>query len=281
MSRTVRSKSLGAALRKLREAAGLDPAQAHSHLTWSRAKLDRIESGEYNIKPKDLGAALDLYGADAATRARLAQLRNEASQRGWYSGFADVWISGYAGLEDGASEVFELQTSMIPGLLQTRDYARAVITAANPDRPPEWIDKAVRARMNRKELLTRDVAPASLRCVIDEVVFRRLVGDDQVILAQISSLWEMAQRPNVTIQVLPRESGAYAAMGNSFIKLSFPLDAELTPVVFVEGLWGAVYLESPPDVDRFTRAEDEVVKDCLSPEMTVAYLATYPEARRK
>lgn len=275
MSKTVRSIRLGKILRRLREdEAGLAPSDAHTQLGWSRAKLDRIETGETIPKQADLTAALDLYGADAATRAQLDQLRTEAKKRGWYTAFADVWNTGFAALEDGASHVFEMQANMVPGLLQTSDYARAVITAANPKRPPEWIDKAVQARMNRKEILNRDTNRASLRCVIDESALRRHVGGPQVMLSQISYLWDMARRPNITVQLLPLEAGAYAAMDNSFIKLTFPPDAELSPVVFAEGLWGAVYQESPLDLARFTLAEEAVVNDCLSPEMTVSYLAT-------
>lgn len=274
MSKTVRSIRLGKTLRSLREHAGLGPAAAVTGLGWSRAKLDRIESGEYNIKPTDLEAALDLYGADAATHAHLDQLRVEAKRRGWYTAFADVWNTGYAALEDGASEVFELQTNMVPGLLQTAEYARAVITAANPKKEPQWVDRAVQARMNRKELLTRDHARASLRCVIDESALIRVVGDALVMFRQTSSLWEMAQRPNITVQILPLQAGAYGAMDNSFIKLTFPDGDELDPVVFAEGLWGSVYLESPTDLERFTLTEEAVVNDCLSPEMSVSYLAT-------
>lgn len=275
MSKTVRSIRLGKTLRRLRQDAGLDlPAEAAHQLGWSRAKLDRIEAGITIPKPADLAAALSLYGADAAAFATLDQLRTDAKKRGWYSAFADVWNTGYAALEDGASEVFELQTNLIPGLLQTAEYARAVITAANKKRSPEWIDRAVQARMNRKELLRRETNPARLRCIIDECAFRRVVGDGIVMKSQISYLWEMAQHPNVTVQILPLTVGAYAAMDNAYIRLTFPPDAELEPVVFAEGLWGAVYLESPADLARFTLAEEEAVNDCLSPEATVAYLAT-------
>jgi hypothetical protein len=274
MSKTVRSIRLGKTLRRLREEADLAPGIAHPRLDWSRSKLDRIEAGETIPKPTDLAAALTLYGADAATTAHLEQLRTEAKKRGWYTAFADVWNSGYAALEDGACDIFEMQANMVPGLLQTSEYARAVITAANPKRSPEWIDKAVQARMNRKELLNRDTGRASLRCVIDESALRRLVGGPHVMLRQISYLWDMARRPNITVQILPLEAGAYAAMDNSFIKLTFPPEAELSPVVFAEGLWGAVYQESPLDLARFTLAEEAVMNDCLSPEMTVSYLAT-------
>jgi hypothetical protein len=274
MSKTVRSIRLGKTLRRLREEADLAPGVAHPRLDWSRAKLDRIEAGETIPKPMDLAAALTLYGTDAATAASLEQLRTEAKKRGWYHAFADVWNSGYAALEDGASEIFEMQANMVPGLLQTSAYARAVITAGNPKRAPQWIDRAVQARMNRKELLTREANRASLRCVIDESALRRLVGGPQVMARQVSYLWEMTQQPNITVQILPLAAGAYAAMDNSFIRLTFPPDAELAPVVFAEGLWGAVYLESPPDLERFTVSEEAVVNDCLTPEMTVSYLAT-------
>jgi transcriptional regulator with XRE-family HTH domain len=274
MSKTVGSIRLGRTLRRLREDAGLAHDAAHTSLGWSRAKLDRIEAGETVPKLADLAEALTLYAADGPTRDHLTRLRAQAKQRGWYHAFADVWNSGYAALEDDASEIFEMQSNLVPGLLQTSDYARAVITAANPKKPPEWIDRAVQARMNRKELLTREAGRAALRCVVNESALKRLVGGPEVMLRQISYLWEMAQRPNITVQILPLAAGAYAAMDNSFIRLTFPPDVELAPVVFAEGLWGAVYLESPADVERFTVAEEAVVNDCLSPEMTVSYLAT-------
>lgn len=271
MSRTVRSLRLGKALRRLREAAGLSHQEALDRLVWSRAKVDRIESGDTIPKPPDLAAALDLYGADEVTRAALTQWRTDAKRRDWYASYADVWRGDYVGLEWEAEHVFEWQGDVIPGLLQTSDYARAVISSANPKAATEWVDRAVLARMSRKELLTRGSAPASLYCVVDEGVLRRQVGDPQIMRSQVSYLWEMSRRDNITVQVLPFASPA--ARPGSFIKLTFPPDVDMPPVVFVEGLWGAAALENPVDVARFTLAEEGVVNTSLDPEESAAFVA--------
>lgn len=273
MSVTVRSKRLGKDLRDLREAAALSPQDAIRLLGWSRAKLDRIESGATVPKLADLQEALTLYGADSAQLGALTQLRNRARQRGWWTSFGDVFTGSYVALEWDASEIFEFQIGVVPGLLQTEAYARTLITAANPKASADRIDRAVQARMARRTLVTRDETPPHLHVVLDEAVLRRHVGGAHVMHRQLSYLWEMSHRPNVTVQVVPFGAGAHAASGDSFIKLTFPGDLEHPPVAYIEGLGGEVYLETPHELDRITLAERAAVDTALGPEESAAFLA--------
>lgn len=272
MSVTVRSKRLGKDLRDLREAAALSPQDAIRLLGWSRAKLDRIESGATVPKLADLQEALTLYGADSAQLGALTQLRNRARQRGWWTSFGDVFTGSYVALEWDASEIFEFQSGVIPGLLQTEAYARALITAAAPKAPADRIDRAVQARMARRTLVTRDDNPPQLHVVLDEAVLRRQVGGSHVMRRQVSYLWEMSRRPNVALQVVPFGAGAHAASGDSFIKLTFPGELNHPPVAYFEGLAGDVYLETPPELDRITLAERAAVDTALGPDESAALL---------
>ena len=274
MSKTVRSIRLGKSLHDLRQDAELSVTDVLEQLGWSRHKLDRIESGQFVIRPADLAAALDLYGVDVATRATITQLRLEAKKRGWWVHYADVFTSGYVPLEQEADKVVEVQACVVPGLLQTREYARALISASNPKAATEWIDKAVQARMARKDFLDRETNPGRLECVIDESVFLRPVGGTAAMLRQIAYLVEMGERDNITIRMLPFAAGATPGLGTSFIRLIFPPKVGLGPVVFADGLWGAAYLEALPDQERFSVAEEGILKESLSPEATRTHLAS-------
>lgn len=277
MSATVRSKRLGRDLRDLREQAGLSQQEAIGHLGWSRAKLDRAESGSTVLKVTDLTEALNLYGADSAQEGALIQLRARAKQRGWWTAFNDVFTGSYVALEWDAAQIFEFQIGVIPGLLQTEEYARAVISAARPGVPADRLDRTLQARMARRTLVTREDRPPHLHFVLDEAVLRRQVGGREVMRRQLSYLWDVAQRPNVVVQVLPFTAGAHQASADSFIKLVFPDELDHPPVAYIEGLGGEVYLESPPELDRITLAERGVADTALSPVDSAAYLAALTE----
>lgn len=270
---TVRSKSLGAALRELRENAQLKPQEAAARLGWSTSKLARTEKGATLPTEADLLAALDLYGtADAQRRAELVQLRREARRRNWYVMFSDVFSTSLPALEHDANRIRNYETNVVPGLLQTADYARALIAAALPDADPDVIDKRVRARRARQDavFLRRD-APA-VHFIIDESALLRTIGGAEAMREQLSALWSASRRPNVTVQIVPLSIGAHVGLEGPFAIMNF--DNPMFPeVVFTEGPGGHAYLEGAADLERISLAWDRLAVAALPPEDSAAMCA--------
>jgi hypothetical protein len=270
---TVRSKSLGAALRELREKAQFKPKEAATRLGWSASKLARTEKGATLPTEADLLAALDLYGtADAQRRAELVQLRRDARRRNWYVMFSDVFSTSLPALEHDANRIRNYETNVVPGLLQTADYARELIAAALPDADPDVIDKRVRARMARQDavFLRRD-APA-VHFIIDETVLLRPVGGREVMREQLSALWSASRRPIVTVQVVPLSVGAHVGLEGPFAIMNFD-NPQFPEVVFTEGPGGHAYLEGELDLRRISLAWDRLAVAALSPEDSAARCA--------
>lgn len=268
---TMRQRRLGRELRDLRESANVTHAGAIDQLGWSRAKLDRIESGTTTPKESDLLAALDLYGASSDQRARLIQLRQEARQRGWWTTYGDVFSGSYVALEHDASRIRDWQPQLIPGLLQTEDYARAVITAARPGDTPDSIERRVQARMARRTLLGRHDAPA-LHAIIDESALRRQVGNKDILRRQLTQLWDFARRPNITVQVLPLTAGAHPGVEGAFIILSYT-EQFIPDVPYSEGPFGDVYPESATEVARINLAWERLAATALPAEASTDIIA--------
>lgn len=263
---TARAKHLGVKLRELREKAQIKPQEACTQLGWSRSTLDRYESGATLPSKPRLAAALDLYGADSETRAAIEELRVEvrAKRRGWWVGFNDVFQSSLPAFEDSARKIRVFEDTLIPGLLQTPDYARAVITAMRPEDSPEAIDRRVQARMNRQHVVHRQ-NPPDIHIIVAEAALLCRVGGDDVMNAQLSALWAASRRPHVTIQILPLVAGAHAGMDGPFMILTF--DEPTYPEVgFVEGQGGDVYLEGHLDLQRISLTWDRLAVAALSPE---------------
>ena len=263
---TVRSKSLGAALRELRENAQLKPQEAAARLGWSASKLARTEKGATLPTEADLLAALELYGtADTQRRAELVQLRRDARRRNWYVMFSDVFSTSLPALEHDAKRIRNYETNVIPGLLQTADYARELIAAALPDADPDVIDKRVRARMARQDaVFVRRDAPA-VHFIIDETALLRPVGGAQAMREQLSALWSASRRPNVTVQIVPLSVGAHVGLEGPFAIMNFD-NPKFPEVVFTEGPGGHAYLEGAADLERISLAWDRLAVAALSPE---------------
>jgi transcriptional regulator with XRE-family HTH domain len=259
---TVRQRRLGRDLARLRESAGLSQEQAAAQLRWSRPKVGRIEAAKTMPKIADVEAMLGLYGADSAQAAMLIQLVRDAQQRGWWMAFNDVFTGSFVGLEDEASLIRSWQAQLIPGLLQTEGYARAVISAVRPE-SPGGVHRRVQARMARRTLLGRDTAP-TLHAVIDEAVLRRQIGGVDVMRAQLSHLATVAKQPNVTVQVLSFTAGAHAGLEGPFVLLTFPDPAD-PDIPYVEGQGGEVYIESADQIARFGSVWDQLVHAAATP----------------
>jgi transcriptional regulator with XRE-family HTH domain len=241
-----------------------------SDLGWSRAKLDRIESGTTTPKEFDLRAALELYGADSDQRARLIELRREARKRGWWTSYGDVFSGSYVAWEHEAARIRDWQPQVIPGLLQTEDYARAVIKGARPADSPESIERRVQARMARRTLLGRHDAPR-LHAIIDESALLRQVGGGGVLRQQLRFLIDCTQRPNVATQILPLSTGAHPGVDGAFIILSY--DDQFVPdIPYSEGPFGDLYPESATEVARITKAWEHLASKALSLEASTELL---------
>ncbi|WP_326645883.1 helix-turn-helix domain-containing protein [Streptosporangium sp. NBC_01755] len=268
-SPTVRHRRLGRKLRRLREAAGLIPEAAATQLGWSRPKVNRIENARIATSPTDVADACDLYGADSATKASLIQLCKDASQRGWWTAYSDVFTGSYVGMETESSCIRTWQPLLVPGLLQTEAYTRELFRHGLPDLSESELDRRVSARMARKLALMNDSAP-TLHTVIDEAVLRRSSAPG-VMVQQIDAILDLTGQDNIVIQVLPYLTGLHRGLEGAFSILEFtePTDPD---VGYVEGPAGDVYVEAADQVRRLILTFERLAGASLSPKESAAFL---------
>ncbi|HEY2691212.1 MAG TPA: helix-turn-helix transcriptional regulator [Streptosporangiaceae bacterium] len=251
-SPTVRRRRLALELRRLREAARLTCEEVADHLECSASKISRVETGRVSVSPRDVRDMLELYGVPPAQRESLVQLARDSRQKGWWHAYSDTMqpqFVTYVGLESAAAEIRIYEVSLIPELLQTEDYARAVIRSGMMNSPAEDVERRVALRMARQPAITRD-DPPKVWAVLDEAALRRRVGGAGLMRLQLEHLLAQATLPNVAVQVIPFGGGAHPAMGRPFIILVFPERVD-TDVVYLEDLTSALYLEDVADVDRY------------------------------
>ncbi|MEZ0092161.1 helix-turn-helix domain-containing protein [Streptacidiphilus sp. EB129] len=262
----MRRRRLGVELRRLRQAAGLTIEAAARELECSDTKISRIETGKMKARQLDVRAMLDLYGVVAGeSRQALLQLNREARLDGWWSGFDDVLPSGFetfVGLEAEAARLCTYALAVVPGLLQTEPYARALLRVGHPDAAPEQVERLVALRTTRQRLLARGPEPLRLRAVLDEAVLRRPVGGREVMAGQLRAMAELADRATVTIQVLPFDRGAHVSLSGMFTLIEFSDEAD-PGVVYVEGAGGNLYLERPCEVRQAALTFGRLVADSL------------------
>jgi transcriptional regulator with XRE-family HTH domain len=267
---TVLRIMLGSQLRRLREARGVTRETAGWEIRSSESKISRMELGRVGFKERDVADLLTLYGVtDETERAALLNLAREANNPGWWHRFADVlpgWFQSYLGLEAAASLIRTYEVQFVPGLLQTSDYARAVILLGHGKASAAEIERRLNLRMARQRLLTRADAPR-LWAVVDEAVLRRPIGGAEVMRGQLTALIEATKLPNVRLQILPFDVGGHAAAGGAFSILRFP-DADLPDVVYIEQLTSALYLDKRDDVDHYAAAMERVCVEAEPPEAT-------------
>lgn len=271
---TVRRIMLGSQLRRLREAKGVSREDAGYHIRGSESKISRLELGRVSFKERDVEDLLTLYGVtEEVERAPFMALVREANQQGWWQSFSEVlpnWFQPYIGLEESASLIRTYELQFIPGLLQTEDYARAIITQGNRGVPKEDIDARVNVRLNRQKVLNRENAPR-LWVVIDEAALRRPIGGVKTMKAQIEHLIDLMATPSLTLQVMPFDFGGHAAEGGAFSILRFP-ESDIPDVVYIEVLGGANYLDKREEVDRYMEAMDRLAVDSTTPARTADVL---------
>jgi transcriptional regulator with XRE-family HTH domain len=262
---------LGAELRRRREAAGVTIEVVAERLECSASKISRMETGHTSATPRDVRDLLEIYGVRGPEAEELVQISREARQKGWWHPYSTVLTGAYVGLEAAASSVRAYEQQVIPGLLQTEDYARAMIRAARPDIAEDEVDRRVRVRLGRQSLLSQD-DPLELRVVLDEAVVSRPVGGDEVMRAQLQRLVEAADLPNVTLQVLPFEVGAHAGMDGTFAILDFPEPSD-PDAVYAENATGGLFLEKGEELRKYIFIFDHIRAAALSPEESSALLA--------
>ncbi|WP_030169877.1 helix-turn-helix domain-containing protein [Spirillospora albida] len=270
-SPTVRSKRLRRELRRLREERGLTIEQVADLAggEWNPSTLGRWEKGDRRIRPVDLRHLLDVYDVHGEQREALITLAREARQRGWWQIYADVLpteYSTYIGLETEAREMYTYQQQLIPGILQTADYLRAVIRAARPDDDAETVERRVAVRLDRQKILAGP-HPMRLWAVIDEAAIRRVVGGPQVMRAQLEQLAGFAEQPGIQLQVLPFRAGAHASMATSFVLLGF--DAPDPDVVYLDTGMGALFVEDATNVAGYKLVFDHLRAAAQSPRESV------------
>ena len=267
-------RRLGAELRRLRDEAGLRIEQVAAELECSTSKISRLETGKGIPKIRDVRDMLALYQmTDRDLQERLLSLAREGQQQGWWEEYSDILqadepvsahLDTYIALEADASTLLSFDPTLVHGLLQTERYARSIFEALPLKYSGRKLDRLVELRLHRQQVLTRAERPLELRHVLDEAVLWRPIGGRQVMCDQLRKLLQEAERPNITIQVLPFEAGIHSAINGMIEILQFP-DAADHDVVCFESLAYNVYLESDSDVAKYRQAFEDVAQKALNP----------------
>jgi transcriptional regulator with XRE-family HTH domain len=275
-SPSLRRRRLAAELRKLREQSGLSATDAARRLGWQASRISRIETRQSGIAAPDLRKLLNAYEVqDEEYRAYLAELARRVNERGWWQKYAGLIGSEYAdliGLEAEARTIRTYEQELVPGLLQTAEYARAVIRASRPTDTTEEIDRRVEVRMERQEILTRaDPPPPRVNVVLSEGALRRPVGGYDVMRQQLEYLIRPRDRANVTTQVLPFDAGVHPSMVGPFMMITFP-DADDLGVVNVENATGTLFLEEPGELRVYEELWNTLQASALSADDSQAFV---------
>lgn len=274
---TLRAQWLGQSLRELRDSTGMTLVQAGEFLQRNAATVSRFESGEYPIRRPDLMALLDLYGvSERRKRDGLLRLSEDVWQKGWWDGYeldVERYFVDYVWLEARATTIRSFDCIVLPGLLQTREYAEVVITAAEYGAEPAQIARWVQLRMDRQAVLQRETPPR-FTAIIDEFVLRREIGGPAVLQAQLDHLLATTDMPHVDVRVLPASVGAHASPSGGF--LVFTIAEPDLEVGYAETVGGAVYVE-PPDSERFVRVYDYLLNSAFGPAESVEFIRAIGE----
>ena len=271
---TVRLRRLAAELRTLRTSSGLTRDAVVERTGINVATLYRIEHARVRPQTRTLRTLLDLYGADEQQQADLVALLRDARQRGWlhaYQSELPEQYTTYIGFEGEASSVWNYESLFIPGLLQTEDYARAVIRAVLPWASRDEVERRVEVRMERQDVLRND-NPLELWVIMDEAALQRQVGGRPILQAQLGHLIEAADLPNVTFQVIPFDVGAHAGMPGSFVFMQFG-EAAIPDVVYIDSMAGDLFLEADADVRRYRLVFEHLRAVAVSPDESRSLVA--------
>lgn len=263
LSPTIRQRELGMRLREFRTAKGLTVEDVAKELLCSPTKISRAETGARRATLRDVRDLCQIYGVDAKTSADLMELAREARQPGWWTKFDDLKITPYIGMEQAATAITNFGMYFVPALLQTEDYARAIIKGIAPKIDEAILGQRVEARMMRQKLLQAP-KPPKYRALLDEAVLHRQVGGPLVMKAQLEKILSFIREERAAVQVIPYEVGAYGAIDSNFAYLEFA-GTMLPDLVFVEGLVSHLYLERPDELERYREALDYLRDEALNP----------------
>ena len=273
-SPTVLRMILARQLQALREKAGMSYEQAANAIYSSEWTIRRMERAEGGLKPLTVKSLLQAYGiTDPGEIDAFLGLARDASKPGWWHSYDDVlpaWFRIAIGLEESASLIRAYEPQVVPGLLQTEDYIRAITADSFPAAPEDFTERAVTLRLTRQHLLSRP-EPPGYWVVLDETVLRRPIGGRKVMRAQLEHLVQLAERPKVTLQVIPFAAGWHPALYGMFNLFRFPSE-QLPDIVYTEALTGAYYLNKPDESARYTEALDRMCAQAASPEHTLTIL---------
>lgn len=270
-SPTVRRRRLAAELRRLRASSGRTADDVGQALGWSKAKVSRYELARGGLKPAEVARLLEFYGIEGSQREQLLWLAEEATEKGWWEGYTDVLTEGhlsFIGLEAEATKILEWQINVVPGLLQTEQYAREILSGYHEvaDISPRAVERRLETRLFRQQLLTRD-QPLEFEALLDESVLYRRRGDRSLMRAQLQRLADLSELPNVTIQVLPFDAHhALAVDSFAILRYGDVPGASLHDVVSVEHLSNELYVQGETDINQFNLAYSRIVEMSLSPE---------------
>ncbi|WP_017622454.1 helix-turn-helix domain-containing protein [Nocardiopsis chromatogenes] len=255
---TVRRMLLGSELRKYREKAGISRGEAGHHIRGSESKISRMELGRVGFKARDVEDLLLLYGvADRDLIRTMGQMARDTNKPGWWQQYGEAlpnWFQVYVGLEEAASRIRVYEAQFIHGLLQTEEYARAVINGG-VGLPDQATEDRVKVRMRRQRRL--DEPNVKLWSILDEAAVRRPVGGPELMRRQMQRLVELCDHPHITLQIVPFSAGVHAAEAGSFSILRYP-DFELSDIVYVEHLTGSLCLDKRAEVDAYTMAMEKL-----------------------
>lgn len=267
---TVRRRRLGQELRKLREDCGMTAEQVADRLLVSQSKISRLENGRRSISQRDVRDLCDVYEVrDKKLVDSLMQMARESRQQGWWHAFAELspTYSVYIGLEMDAASLRVYEPQVVPGLLQTKDYAGAVIAGALPEASRDDVERRVAVRLRRQDRLAEGKRPLRLWAVVDEAALRRQVGGAATMTEQLRHLVEASELPHITLQVMPFSSGAHPGVNGQYSIMEFP-EANDSTVVYLEGVTNDLYLEKPHDVQNYSVLYEHLRAQALSPEQT-------------
>lgn len=256
----------------MREEVGLTIDQVAGRMECSASKISRTENAQVSPTARDVRFMLQIYGVHPDKCEELVQIAREARQKGWWYPYNDVALGPYIGLEAAADTIAAYEALLVPGLLQTREYARAAIRAARPDLAPEEIERRVHLRLARQQLLTGTDAP-ELWLVLDEAVLHRWVGGREIMRDQLTQLTAVAESTNVTLQVVPFDTGEHAGMDGAFVILGFP-DPEDPDVVYLDNATGGLYLETDQELRRYKLMFDHLRAAALKPDDALQRIVT-------
>jgi len=271
-SPTLRRRQLGQELRRLREAAGTTIDQVAERLNCSASKISRIETGQSGVSSREVRDILAAYEVEGELAEWLVEMAREAKQRGWWQLYGTVLTSAYVGLEAAAAELRSFEPLVIPGLLQTEEYARAMVLAGWPDMSTEEVEQRIRVRMKRQSLLFQD-DPLQLSIILDEAALRRPVGGIDAMRRQLDKLVNAAGLPHVTLQVLPLSAGAHGGMDGAFTILLFEEQANQNLVFAANGA-GGLFLEKDEEIERYASIFAGLQRGALSPARSIEMIAT-------